>query len=395
MLCRLIIVDDEQPIRMGLKNMVDWKSIGYELVGDFSDGSEALEYVAHHPVEVVLTDIKMNEVSGIELAEQLYRNFPDITVVFLSAYDDFEYARKAINFNVAGYLLKTASTDEILHFMKDVLERFVQKMYLKIDDNLKRDDILYKREQVADEILENKYEGAQKILEALLSADIPLSATDTVMTVFSVEANDGYEKWKYGLDGFYNAIRNFFYYFTESDTYFLCKVQNPILIIMLSDKEKDDNYVSDLENNISSMLNIGIKLNMMDKYESLCQKIQIDDILNINTQNTILVKRIISFISENIDKKLSASDVSDALNYSAEHLSRVLKKETGKTLSNYITEAKMLEAMRLFEKGLYVYEACEKVGYKSVQHFGGVFKNFTGVTPREYRTQIERKKEKE
>ena len=92
----VIIVDDEQHIRNGLKNMIDWQSMGYELAGDFFDAAKAIEYIESNPVDVVLTDIKMKNISGIELAEQLFDRYPEITIVFLSAYSDFEYERKLL-----------------------------------------------------------------------------------------------------------------------------------------------------------------------------------------------------------------------------------------------------------------------------------------------------------
>lgn len=390
MLCRLIIVDDEQHIRNGLKNMIDWQSMGYELAGDFFDAAKAIEYIESNPVDVVLTDIKMKNISGIELAEQLFDRYPEITIVFLSAYSDFEYARKAIKYNVAGYLLKTATIDEITSFMKELVNKVSKKRYLKFDDSLKKDDILFSREQIAEAILEGQYQTPEELSQGLLSVGIPSFEGKMSMVVFCIEAEAGYENWKYGLDGFYNAIKNFFFYFIEQNTYFLCKMQKPAYVVLISEDVKDDNYIKGLEEKISSTLNSDISISVIGWYNGLDEAVQ-SDVFHVRAQNTVLVKKIIAFIDGNISKVFSVQDVSDALHYSSAHLSRVLKKETGKTLNNYIIEAKMTEAMRLLEEGLYVYEVCEQVGYKSIQYFGKAFKEFTGVTPLEYRTRVREK----
>lgn len=391
MLCRLIIVDDEQHIRNGLKKMIDWQSIGYDLVGDFSDGSDVLEYMKDNAVDIILTDIKMKNVSGIDLAERLYYDFPEVMIVFLSAYNDFEYAQKAINYNVVGYLLKTSTTEEITHFMKDVVNKVKRKSYLKFDDNLKKDDILYRREQIAEKILEGKYDTIEQFSEELLSVKIPLSLKDSTITIFTMNAEEGYQNWKYGLDGFYNVIRNFFFYFIEEKAYFLCKMDNPAYVVLLSSKPREVDYIKTLEKNMSSTLKIDVKLSVLICNEKIIDIIETDDLLSTNSQNTLLVQKIIDFIKGNIGNKLSVHDVSVALNYSSAHLGRIFKKETGKTLNNYIIETKMTEAMRLLKEGLYVYEVCERVGYKSLQFFGRNFKEFSGVTPLEYRTKVQKK----
>ena len=73
---RFIIVDDEKIIRAGLAKNVDWLSIGFEPVGQFEDGRDAIEYMEHHSVDVVLTDVQMYEVSGIELAKYVFETCP-------------------------------------------------------------------------------------------------------------------------------------------------------------------------------------------------------------------------------------------------------------------------------------------------------------------------------
>ena len=82
MACRLILVDDEPNILYGLRDSIPWSEMGYEIVGAFSDGMDALTYIENHPVDVVLTDIKMKRLSGIELAECVYNRWPQIIIVF-------------------------------------------------------------------------------------------------------------------------------------------------------------------------------------------------------------------------------------------------------------------------------------------------------------------------
>lgn len=110
---RLIVVDDEQAIRRGMCNYIDWNAMGFQVEADFEDGKETIEYLKDHLVDVVMTDIEMAEVSGLELARYIWENKLPVKVVILSGYREFEYARKAIKYNVENYLLKPIRMDEL------------------------------------------------------------------------------------------------------------------------------------------------------------------------------------------------------------------------------------------------------------------------------------------
>ena len=110
---RLIIADDEIFIRKGLCEGVDWASLGYEVVNSFSDGLPAIEYIKHNLVDVVLTDIRMSKGSGLDIAKYVHENAPEIKVVLLSGFQEFELAQKSIDYGVERYLLKPINVPEI------------------------------------------------------------------------------------------------------------------------------------------------------------------------------------------------------------------------------------------------------------------------------------------
>lgn len=107
---QVIIVDDEPRILEGIIHLFPWNNFGFEVVGSFTNGREALDYINAHPqVAVVMTDIQMPMMTGIELSQKLKNE--DIIVVFFSAYQDFEYARAAIINHVTDYLIKPMKYD--------------------------------------------------------------------------------------------------------------------------------------------------------------------------------------------------------------------------------------------------------------------------------------------
>jgi two-component system response regulator YesN len=102
----LIIVDDEDTARDGLADLLDWQDLGYRVTGTFADGAQALAHLEEHRVDVILSDIKMTFMNGIELAERCRVMYPGVLVVLISGYKDFEFARQAIRHGVSRYLLK-------------------------------------------------------------------------------------------------------------------------------------------------------------------------------------------------------------------------------------------------------------------------------------------------
>ncbi len=110
---RLIIVDDEAAIRRGMCNYIPWNDMGFEVVADLEDGKETIEYLQDNDVDVIISDIEMAEITGLELSKYVYNERPNIKMVILSGYKVFEYARKAVEYNVEYYLLKPVNLDEV------------------------------------------------------------------------------------------------------------------------------------------------------------------------------------------------------------------------------------------------------------------------------------------
>lgn len=109
----LIIVDDEYEIGNGLSRYFPWESVGFEVAAVFQQADAALAYLQEHLVDVVLTDIKMPGMSGIDLVREIYERKLPTKVILLSAYKKFEYAQQAISYKVAHYITKPTVHSEI------------------------------------------------------------------------------------------------------------------------------------------------------------------------------------------------------------------------------------------------------------------------------------------
>ena len=126
-LYKIVVADDENTIRRGICNFIDWKRMGYQIVADFEDGKELLEYLEKHEVDVVLTDIRMAEVGGLDVARIISEKGLPVKVVIISGYKEFDYAREALKYNVVNYILKPIQIDEIEKTFEEIYQQLQQK----------------------------------------------------------------------------------------------------------------------------------------------------------------------------------------------------------------------------------------------------------------------------
>ena len=122
---RVLLVDDEEEIRTGISRKIHWAALGLSLVGEAGNGEEALELAEQLRPDMVLTDIKMPFMDGLELCRRLRQSLPAAKLVVFSGFDDFEYARQAVGMGVSEYILKpinASELSEVLNRLKNQLD---------------------------------------------------------------------------------------------------------------------------------------------------------------------------------------------------------------------------------------------------------------------------------
>lgn len=169
-LYKMILVDDEEDVRESIEKKVDWKSLGFQLVGSVSNGEEALELAEQIHVDVVMTDIKMPFMDGLTLCARLKDNYKNTKVVLYSGFDDFELAREAIHLEAEEYLLKPIAAkdiEKVFRKLKDQLDQeFDQRRNLENLREYYKKSLPMMREQLLVGILEGRLaeENAQTMI---------------------------------------------------------------------------------------------------------------------------------------------------------------------------------------------------------------------------------------
>ncbi|MFD2215042.1 response regulator [Metabacillus endolithicus] len=130
---RVLVVDDEKIVRKGLISFMPWEDFGMIVVGEANNGEKALEFMETNKVDLLITDLAMPVMSGIELMEEVSQRYPHIQIVVLTLHQDFEYVQKALRMGAVDYIAKTELEKEQF---EDVLERIVSLIEQK--DSLKR-----------------------------------------------------------------------------------------------------------------------------------------------------------------------------------------------------------------------------------------------------------------
>lgn len=166
---RILLVDDEILVRDAIKENIDWKSIDCELVGDCENGKQAAEFVKEHPVDIVLTDILMPYMDGMELSSFLHDNYPEIVIVIFSGFGEFEYAKKAIKYGVSEYLLKPVTATELT----EVIEKMKEKVEQQRLEKTKMDVLA----QNSEKYRKNKQMIRSKNIEALVNCTTDVNAS--------------------------------------------------------------------------------------------------------------------------------------------------------------------------------------------------------------------------
>jgi two-component system response regulator YesN len=147
----LVIADDEYEIRQGLINYFPWEDIGFEVIGQASNGKEALELISERKADVLLCDINMPGMTGIEVIKEMHLQNSPVMTMFLSGYQEFHFAQEAIKYGVKNYILKPTNfsdlTDAFTQIKKELDQRTphqVQSALLHRNINPEDDPIIYK-----------------------------------------------------------------------------------------------------------------------------------------------------------------------------------------------------------------------------------------------------------
>ena len=343
---KVLLVDDDYLALEGLCRMLHWDDFNGELAGCATDGVEAVSMIEDNPPDVVVADIKMPRMNGIELSRYLYENHRGTRIILLSGHSEFEYAQKALQYRVTDYILKPVTRQKIKE-----LELLLTKIGkdLAAKKEIRR---LTGSEALKDRMLSLLRRGDEKTVYEFLHDGVLAEALlhDTAGTLGSTLLN---------------------YTFSYQ-----------------SEIGKDKSSLEDMKKQgMDDYWDLSSPPERVSYLYTRCQELMAYTQSRKNEYEQPIVAHCVQMIQECFsDPGFNISQLADRANLSLPYLSTVFKQAMGQTISSYLSQQRLLHAQELLQDiSIPIKDVCARSGYEDPHYFARSFKKQTGMTPSEYR----------
>jgi two-component system response regulator YesN len=356
----VLLVDDVKLSLNELRSMNVWGEVSdFYITGEAANGRDALKMLYEKPVDMVITDIRMPVVDGIELTKKVLEDKLTKCVVLMSQFSDFEYARQGFVSGAIEYLLKPINEDDFLKMLRQAASYIKQKSL----------------EQTSIEYLKNILEeNAQEHFPANELRKLAASIADgngqsTVIATKMLEAT-----WA-GVN--YNSLKTAYIFnnviakLSDAVIRDFPWIQKLSRITELSAVDLSEYHeLSDIKAKF---------LEIVDNLTTVIRKFELD------VDNNVMIKNACKIILDNIDTEISLSRIAKKLFISRSYLSMLFREKTGQNVIDYITYVKIERAkILLSDRNLKNYEIAAILGYCD-EYFTKLFKKVVGMTPTTYR----------
>jgi two-component system response regulator YesN len=333
---KVLVAEDEPWIRAAIVEMVE--SIGHDIkvVGDATNGIEAWHMIQQQWPTVLITDIMMPEMDGLELVRNISENKIPMAVIIISGYENFQYAQKAISYGVNKYLLKPVNRQELQDALFEVMG--------KMTEIAEMNHYLIKIQTFFDTINDIDPAGGMKRLYQLV---------DNIITIKHVN---------------YGAYLS------------LLRIVESKISSLLNSIEAEHSLMS----HFSGVPDQEIRQHLGKLTESWFLHPERN-----NKEFKQIIKSACDFIHEHYQDDLTLTQMAEYTSLSISHFSSLFKRYTGDSLIAYINHVRVEKAKELLRNSNdKIYLIPEKVGFSSQPYFIRVFKNVTGMSPNEYRKSM-------
>ena len=387
---KTLFVDDERLIREGISNLIDWERITGQELTLAENAKVALKYLEHEKYEIVISDIYMQDMNGIELAKCIKGKWPDVVVILLSAYEDFDYARKAIEAGVFKYLLKPVIPEELEDAVNEAISQ------VKINEEKKKridhsQEVLedYRRElkkNLWKDILSGNMRNEDEIFERFEKMNMSKNISPIYVVVYKTDDESMLYQNQVAID---KVVSSCFEGYI--DTVFM---DNYIVILLKKENAKSVLYAfGDL---VKEMFHFEVYMGegktvkdlstLHMSVESAKYNIQ-KNRANKKDEPTQIVLAAVEMIRKEIENvDFNINTIANALYLTPAYFSRVFKRKMGMTCIDFIKNYRINLAKELLQNtDLSIQQISEKTGYATVYYFSQQFKQVTGESPGSFR----------
>lgn len=371
-LLKLLIADDEENIRNGLKNILNWESLGIEICGTASNGKEAYKQIIENQPDLVILDIKMPGLTGIQLLEKLAEYYAQQTVnkfdfkmpsiIILSGFAEFEYAQKAMNAGAKAYLLKPVDEELLEKKVVELSASIRNSTHSAFFSNLREDILQKKSDSSEQEFIENDF--VQKLLFCVETYDKE-----------KLEKNFEFLYKKYGDNSLKEA-----------------QVKKDVISILLNLRncivekypERDFKETVKLDF-VSEMLELDSYNVLLEHFKSVTDNYI--ECFNSNTSDSMILK-VVAYVKTNYNQDLKLENLGELFNCNSAYLGKKFKSYTGVPFNTFLDNLRIESAKeKLLNTNLKNYQIAKLIGFNNTDYFFMRFKKNTGLTPKEFKQQ--------
>jgi len=414
---KVVVVDDEYLVRLGIQETIDWKAHGFEIVGEASDGRKGLELVRKYKPDIVLTDIRMPFMDGLELMARMREEGFSAKIVVLSGYAEFDYVKTAMDHGASTYLLKPIENEKLLKTMKQLAQAILEEQQKGALFSILKDELPVIRRQFFRDLMEGILTDWDEIREKAELLHLPLEYSHHYVVLMRLEElgdrplpqiaveTEKISKCiecavtsKLLLEG--KAVGHFFEDI-PGQWGLLIHPLHPSADFLRSLKDCLIEINTELEQRLDYHFCIGISRFCQDitqvrrAYLEAVKAAQSRPLPGLgfvkvageedSMQYRREIRTAIQYIQEHYNEDITVEMIANELYMSPDHLMHLFKKEVGHTFNECLTLYRIEKAKQWLRNPQYkVYEVCEMAGYKDPKYFSQLFKRIVGQSPSEY-----------
>ena len=337
---KILFIDDDETIEFIVSRMKIWESSNFKITRYAKNGMEALSILEKESFDLIITDIRMPIIDGLELLEDMRKRGDKTLLVLASTYSEFEYAKRGLQNGAIDYIIKP------------ITEENLKELFIRVEKLLKE------KESNLEESKETTLKVSKDRIDKWYNLFINLEETpENLQAKYLKELNNILKEEKVIFsellfEGVWERIIKVFPW--------IVKLENIEFLF------NEESFEEEVQEKISSIQEI-IKKYKLNKYDSL-------------------INKICEIIIKNIGKDKLLDIIAEELELSKDYIGKLFKNKIGITLNEYSTILKMEYGKKLLKtSNKKVYEISEELGYSTVDYFSKLFKNYTGLTPVQYR----------
>ncbi len=393
---KMIVVDDEYLVRMGIRNTIEWEKYGIEIIGEATNGKAGLQMALELKPDIIITDIKMPIMDGLELVKHINESKLDCVIIILSGYKDFEYAKDTLENGAYSYLLKPIDNDELISKITNALQFLEEKRAQNLYISNINEDLPTIRQTILQNLIIGNFHDYQKLEKKLQLYDLNIPKEGTFI-YGKVDSKNDDKALEYFYELFCGLLKA-----TDYD-HIGSLMQKYFVLISSALSEECESIcqaaIKQYEKTQRTIVSLGIAT--YKNYDSIEYAYNEAHLAAeeklfplINTVNNVShsshklnpqITRAMQYIAQNYSRNITVKMVAESLFVSESYLMHLFKDNLNKTFNECLTDYRIMVAKDLLLSGkLKVYEIAELVGYNDSKYFSQIFRKKVGMSPSQF-----------